>query len=134
MPPLKRQPAKREAELLIRLPANTRAALAALPRKSELPALHKAAPPLAGSFAQPSESFGRPLTSPRPIFDPEASCPWRGTRTLFADGFRPGDVVLNTSAIIWRPAGSFSTLPPARWAAVIPVGPCNRHQFELIEA
>jgi len=52
----------------------TRPALARLPvlRKSELPALHKAAPPFGGFVAGPLGSFGRLFTSPGPIFEPEA--------------------------------------------------------------
>ena len=92
-----REPAKREAELFSRLPdvlrkalaapayaerlkgidpaaVTSRAALARLPvlRKSELPALHKAAPPFGGFVAGPPGSFGRLFTSPGPIFEPEA--------------------------------------------------------------
>src|SRR5437870_12574401 len=88
-----REPAKREAELFSRLPdvlrkaqaapayaerlrgidpaaVTSRTALAALPvlRKSELPALHKAAPPFGGFVAGPPASFGRLFTSPGPIF------------------------------------------------------------------
>jgi len=77
-----------------------RAALAKLPvlRKSDLPALHKAAPPFGGFVGQPPGAFSRLFTSPGPIFEPEAdhSDPWRGARALFAAGFRPGDVMLNT--------------------------------------
>jgi phenylacetate-CoA ligase len=59
----------------------SRAALAHLPvlRKSELPALHKAAPPFGGFVAGPLGSFGRLFTSPGPIFEPEPvhADPWR---------------------------------------------------------
>ena len=118
-----RDPAKRQAELLSRLPdilrkalvapsyaerlkgidpasVTSRAALARLPvlRKSELPALHKAAPPFGGFVAESPGAFGRLFTSPGPIFEPEPAHmdPWHGARALFAAGFRPGDVVLNT--------------------------------------
>jgi phenylacetate-CoA ligase len=88
-----RQPDQREADLFSRLPdvlrramdapayaerlkqvdpatVTDRAALARLPvlRKSELPALHKAAPPFGGLVAGPLGSFGRLFTSPGPIF------------------------------------------------------------------
>src|SRR6266404_5504589 len=84
-----RDPVQREAELFSRLPEvlrkamaapayaerlkgtdpasiASRAALARLPvlRKSELPALHKAAPPIGGLVAGAAGSFGRLFTSP----------------------------------------------------------------------
>src|SRR3954451_2427407 len=88
-----RDPAEREADLFARLPnvlatavtapgyarhlsgvdpatVVDRAALARLPllRKSELPALHKAAPPFGGFVAGHPGSFGRLFTSPGTIF------------------------------------------------------------------
>src|SRR5713226_6777912 len=91
-----REPAMREADLFARLPEvlrrammapayaerlkgidpasiTSRAALARLPvlRKSDLPALHKAAPPFGGLIVSAAGSFGRLFTSPGPIFEPE---------------------------------------------------------------
>ena len=91
-----REQAAREAELFSRLPevlrsamaapayaerlkgidtasVTSRAALARLPvlRKSELPALHKAAAPFGGFVAAAPGSFARLFTSPGPIFEPE---------------------------------------------------------------
>ncbi len=158
-----RDPAQREAELFARLPEvlrramaapayadrlkdvdpatiTSRAALARLPvlRKSELPALHRAAPPFGGFVAGPPGSFARLFTSPGPIFEPEAAQgdPWRGARALFAAGFRPGDVVLNTFSYHLTPGGFiFDTSARALGCAVIPAGPGNtEQQFELIEA
>ncbi|MEA2882328.1 MAG: hypothetical protein QOH32_1584 [Bradyrhizobium sp.] len=158
-----RDPAEREADLLARLPhvlatAMTapgyarhlggvdpatvvdRAALAKLPllRKSELPALHKAAPPFGGFVPGAAGSFGRLFTSPGPIFEPEPvhADPWRGARALFAAGFRPGDVVLNTFSYHLTPGGFiFDSSARALGCAVIPAGPGNTEaQFELIEA
>jgi phenylacetate-CoA ligase len=117
-----------------------RAALARLPvlRKSELPALHKAAPPFGGFVADAPGSFGRLFTSPGPIFEPEGrqADPWRGARALFAAGFRPGDVVLNTFSYHLTPGGFiFDSSARALGCAVIPAGPGNtEQQFELIEA
>jgi phenylacetate-CoA ligase len=158
-----RDPAEREAELFSRLPevlrramaapsyaerlagidpaaiAN-RAALAGLPvlRKADLPALHKAAPPFGGLVAGVPGSFGRLFTSPGPIFEPEPAHadPWRGARALFAAGFRPGDVVLNTFSYHLTPGGFiFDASARALGCAVIPAGPGNTDaQFELIEA
>ena len=98
-----RQPAEREAELFSRLPevlrkamaapayaerlrgidpagVTSRAALAGLPllRKSDLPALHKSAPPFGGLVPGLPGSFGRLFTSPGPIFEPEATQPTPG--------------------------------------------------------
>jgi phenylacetate-CoA ligase len=117
-----------------------RAALATLPvlRKSDLPALHKAAPPFGGFVSKPPGAFARLYTSPGPIFEAEAkhADPWRGARALFAAGFRPGDVVLNTFSYHLTPGGFiFDTAARALGCAVIPAGPGNTEaQFELIEA
>jgi phenylacetate-CoA ligase len=123
-------------------PANitTRAALAALPvlRKSDLPALHKAAPPFGGFVGAPLGSFGRLFTSPGPIFEPQAAetDSWGSARAVFAAGLRPGDVVLNTFSYHLTPGGFiFDSAARALGCAVIPAGPGNtEQQFELIEA
>src|SRR5579883_319876 len=153
----------READLFSRLPDVLRQALAApgyaerlkdidpgkilsrsllstLPvlRKSDLPARHKADPPFGGFVADPPGAFARLYTSPGPIFEPEArhADPWRGARALFAAGFRPGDVMLNTFSYHITPGGFiFDTAARALGCAVIPAGPGNLDaQFELIEA
>ena len=158
-----RAPATREAELFSRLPEilrkameapgyaehlrgidpahiTSRAALATLPvlRKSDLPALHKAAPPFGGFVNKPPGAFARLFTSPGPIFEPETTHddPWRGARALHAAGFRPGDVVLNTFSYHLTPGGFiFDMAARALGCAVIPAGPGNTEaQFELIEA
>lgn len=157
-----REPAKREEALFSRLPTallsalaapayadhlrgidpnsvTSRSALARLPvlRKSELPTRHKAAPPFGGFIAEPLGSFGRLFTSPGPIFEPEPAQAdaWRGARALFAAGFRPGDVVLNTFSYHLTPGGFiFDTSARALGCAVIPAGPGNiEQQLELIE-
>ncbi|MCK1312431.1 AMP-binding protein [Bradyrhizobium sp. 23] len=118
----------------------SRAALAGLPvlRKSELPALHKASTPFGGFVAAAPGSFPRLFTSPGPIFEPEGrqADPWRGARALFAAGFRPDDIVLNTFSYHLTPGGFiFDASARALGCAVIPAGPGNtEQQFELIEA
>jgi phenylacetate-CoA ligase len=158
-----REPDVREAELFARLPdilrgamaapayadrlkgvdpasVTSREALARLPvlRKSELPALHNASRPFGGFVAASPGSFSRLFTSPGPIFEPEGvqPDPWRGARALFAAGFRPGDVVLNTFSYHLTPGGFiFDASARALGCAVIPAGPGNTdQQFELIEA
>ncbi|RXH40045.1 phenylacetate--CoA ligase family protein [Bradyrhizobium zhanjiangense] len=118
----------------------SREALAGLPvlRKSELPALHKASTPFGGFVAAAPGSFARLFTSPGPIFEPEGrqADPWRGARALFAAGFRPEDIVLNTFSYHLTPGGFiFDASARALGCAVIPAGPGNtEQQFELIEA
>ncbi|MFK4506035.1 AMP-binding protein [Bradyrhizobium daqingense] len=118
----------------------SREALAGLPvlRKSELPALHKASRPFGGFVAAAPGSFARLFTSPGPIFEPEGrqADPWRGARALFAAGFRPDDIVLNTFSYHLTPGGFiFDASARALGCAVIPAGPGNlEQQFELIEA
>lgn len=118
----------------------SREALAGLPvlRKSELPALHKASTPFGGLVAAAPGSFARLFTSPGPIFEPEGrqADPWRGARALFAAGFRPDDIVLNTFSYHLTPGGFiFDASARALGCAVIPAGPGNtEQQFELIEA
>src|SRR6202790_3169688 len=158
-----REPAEREAELFSRLPdvlrqamaapayaerlkgidpagVTSRAALARLPvlRKADLPALHRAAPPFGGFVTGLPGSFRRLVSSPRPIFEPASThaAPWRRARALFAAGFRPGDVVLNTFSYHLTPGGFiFDASARALRCAVIPAGPGNTEaQFELIEA
>src|SRR3954463_10693732 len=158
-----REPGEREAQLFSRLPdvlrsamaapahaerlegvdpagVTSRAALARLPvlRQASLPALHKAARPFGGFVSGQPGSFGRLFTSPGPIFEPEPvhADPWRGARALFAAGFRPGDVVLNTFSYHLAPGGFiFDASARALGCAVIPAGPGNTEaQFELIEA
>lgn len=158
-----REQAAREADLFSRLPGvlrsamtapayadrlkgvdpaavTSREALAGLPvlRKSELPALHKASTPFGGFVAAAPGSFARLFTSPGPIFEPEGrqADPWRGARALFAAGFRPDDIVLNTFSYHLTPGGFiFDASARALGCAVIPAGPGNtEQQFELIEA
>ena len=146
-----RDPAERERDLLARLPkqvafardkthyyattlkgvdasaVTTRAALAKLPvsRKSDLNALQRERPPFGGLNATPASGVARIFMSPGPIYDPEGRRPdfWRSARTLFAAGFRPGDVVLNCFSYHLTPAGSmFETGLHHLGCAVIPGG------------
>ena len=117
-----------------------RAALARLPvlRKSELPTLHKAAPPFGNLVTAPVGSFGRLFTSPGPIFEPQSAetDSWGSARAVFAAGFRKGDVLHNTFSYHLTPGGFiFDSAARALGCAVIPAGPGNtEQQFELIEA
>jgi phenylacetate-CoA ligase len=78
----------------------SRAALAGLPllRKSDLAALHKAAPPFGGFNVTPPGRMRRLFMSPGPIFEPQGPGldHYGAARALFAAGFRAGDVVHNS--------------------------------------
>ena len=159
-----RDPAEREAALFARLPEVLRKAIEA-PAYAERLEGHRSGlrhqPGRAGEAAGAAQvrasgpAQGRPalrrlrrrrsrarlarlFTSPGPIFEPEAAHadPWRGARALFAAGFRPGDVVLNTFSYHLTPGGFiFDASARALGCAVIPAGPGNtEQQFELIEA
>ncbi len=104
-----------------------RAALARLPvtRKSQLHALQQAGLPFGGLLATPVAGLARIFMSPGPIYDPEGRRPdfWQSARTLFAAGFRAGDLVLNCFSYHLTPAGSmFETGLHHLGCAVIPGG------------
>ncbi|MBM3391359.1 MAG: phenylacetate--CoA ligase [Betaproteobacteria bacterium] len=105
----------------------SRAALARLPviRKHELNERQKALPPFGGLTATPLAQLGRVFSSPGPIYDPEGSGDdwWRFARSLYAAGFRAGDLVHNTFSYHFTPAG-FMTDGAARkiGCAVFPAG------------
>ncbi len=129
-----RSPEEREAALLAALPqqiahakrhapgfariladvdaskVTSRAQLAKLPvtRKSDLGELQKSIPPLGGLNATPREKLAKIFVSPGPIYDPEGRAAdwWRTARGLYAGGFRAGDLVINTFAYHFTPAGS----------------------------
>ena len=146
-----RDPAERERVLLERLPNQvdyarshspyyarmlaeidpariaSREALATLPitRKAELTELQRALKPFGGLAATAPSGLARIFMSPGPIYDPEGRRPdyWHAARTLFAAGFRPGDVVLNCFSYHLTPAGSmFETGLHHLDCAVIPGG------------
>ncbi len=89
---------------------NSRKALAGVPvtRKSDLAALQRELPPLGGLNATPVEKLAKLFVSPGPIFEPQGRGRdwWRTARGLFAGGFRPSDLVANSFAYHFTPAGS----------------------------
>jgi phenylacetate-CoA ligase len=109
----------------------TREALAGLPvtRKSELGDRQKAERPF-GGYAATGWGHGRAgalrvFASPGPIYEPEGAAPdyWRLARALHAAGFRAGDLVLNTFAYHFTPAGSMlETGAHALGCTVFPAG------------
>ncbi len=86
-----------------------RAGLAAIPvlAKDDLPALQAAEPPFGGMLAVPVGSLRRVYRSPGPINDPEGRRDdfWRMAPAVWAAGFRPDDVVLNTFSYHLTPGG-----------------------------
>ena len=146
-----RQPEAREGALMAALPAHiahakadapgwarilkhiepgeikSRKSLGRLPvtRKSDLHELQKALPPLGGLNATPVEKLAKLFVSPGPIYDAEGRGGdwWRTARGLFAGGFRAGDLVINTFAYHFTPAGSMlESGALALGCAVIPSG------------
>lgn len=104
-----------------------RAALATLPvtRKSALVELQKANPPLGGLTAVPPKKLARIFQSPGPTYDAEGFGRdwWRLARALFAAGFREGDVLHNTFAYHFTPAGvMLESGAHALGCAVFPAG------------
>jgi phenylacetate-CoA ligase len=65
-------------------------------------------PPLGGLNATPVEKLAKLFVSPGPIYEPEGHGRdwWRTARGLFAGGFRSGDLVSNSFAYHFTPAGS----------------------------
>jgi phenylacetate-CoA ligase len=146
-----RTPAEREAALMAALPAHiaharknapgfvriladvnpatvdSREALAKLPvtRKSDLGELQKALPPLGGLNATPMAKLAKLFVSPGPVYEPEGTGQdwWRTARALHAAGVRAGDLVINTLAYHFVPAGSmFESGAKAIGCTVVPAG------------
>ncbi|MBE0615127.1 MAG: AMP-binding protein [Burkholderiales bacterium] len=105
----------------------SRTALAQLPvtRKSDLSELQKQQAPLGGLNATPLNKLGKIFVSPGPVYEPEGMAAnwWRTARALFAAGFRPGDLVINTFAYHFTPAGSMmESGARALGCTVVPTG------------
>jgi phenylacetate-CoA ligase len=83
-------------------------ALARVPvmKKSQMPDLQKADPPFGGFCTVPLSKLRRIFVSPGPIFEPMGPeiGAFHGEPGLYAGGFRPGDVVINTFAYHLTPA------------------------------
>ncbi|MCU0983533.1 MAG: AMP-binding protein [Acetobacteraceae bacterium] len=108
----------------------SRKALAALPltRKSDLVTLQAGRPPFGELIAIPPGRLARIFVSPGPIFDPEAPGRdfFRFARALFATGLRSGQILHNTFAYHFTPAGAMmESGARALGCAVVPAGPGN---------
>jgi phenylacetate-CoA ligase len=105
----------------------SREALAALPitRKSDLSNIQKQQPPLGGLNATAIGKLAKLFVSPGPLYEPEGRGKdwWRSARGLFAGGFRAGDVVMNSYAYHFTPAGSMlESGAAALGCVVVPAG------------
>lgn len=111
----------------------SRSALAALPltRKSDLVTLQAGRPPFGELIALPPGRLARIFVSPGPIYDPEAPGRdfFRFARALFASGLRSGQILHNTFAYHFTPAGAMmESGARALGSAVVPAGPGNLEQ------
>ncbi len=74
--------------------------------KAQLVELQQADPPFGGLLAVPLTEVSRVFRSPGPIYDPQGKGEgWGWEEALFAAGFRPGDVSINTFSYHMTPAG-----------------------------
>jgi len=96
-----------------------------LTRKSELLALQREQRPFGGYTADNSEQLLHVFASPGPIYEPGFAVAdfWRFARSLYASGFRRGDLVHNCFSYHFTPAGQmFDSAAQALGCAVIPAG------------
>jgi phenylacetate-CoA ligase len=104
--------------------------LAGLPviKKSAMPDLQKADPPFGGFCAEPLSKIRRIFVSPGPIFEPMGPeiGAWHAETCLYAGGFRPGDVVINTFLYHLAPAAhEFDEALNLIGCTVVPTGVGN---------
>ena len=96
-----------------------------LTRKSALIELQQADRPFGGLTARNQPRPSHVYASPGPIYEPGFATPdfWRFARSLFAAGFRPGDLVHNTFSYHLVPAGQMlDSGASALGCSVIPAG------------
>lgn len=97
-------------------------------KKTDLVTEQKKNPPFGGFCTVKPGELSRIHQSPGPINDPGGRVPdyWRGKVALYAAGFRPGDIVVNTFAYHLTPAGHmFEEGLVELGATVIPTGVGN---------
>ena len=109
---------------------NSRKALSSLPvtRKSDLLDLQKENFPFGGLTTCEPGKLKRIYQSPGPIYDPEGFGDdwWGSARSLYAAGFRAGDILHNSFAYHMTPAGSILETGAAKiGCAVVPAGVGN---------
>ncbi len=97
-------------------------------RKRDLSDAQKMKPPFGGFLTVSASDLVRIHQSPGPIYDPvgKVSDYWRWKSALYAAGFRPGDLVVNTFAYHLTPAGHmFEEGVSELGATIIPTGVGN---------
>ncbi|HEY5674248.1 MAG TPA: AMP-binding protein [Malonomonas sp.] len=130
-----RKTAPAYAELLAGFsePVNSRERLAKLPltRKSELAARQRQQLPFGGLTGIGSPELTHIFVSPGPIYEPGSARRdfWSFGRTLFAAGFRRGELLLNCFSYHFTPAGAMvESGAHALGCTVIPAGTGNTEQ------
>ena len=96
-----------------------------LTRKSELIALQREQRPFGGYTTQTGAQLSHVFASPGPIYEPGFAMTdfWRFARSLYASGFRAGDLVHNSFSYHLTPAGQmFDSAALALGCTVIPAG------------
>lgn len=105
-------------------------------KKPDLAQAQDKNPPFGGFLTVPVSDLARIHRSPGPIYDPVGRVPdyWRWKTALYAAGFRPGDVVVNTFAYHLTPAGHmFEEGISELGATIVPTGVGNTEtQVEVI--
>ena len=96
-----------------------------LTRKSELITLQRELRPFGGYTTQTGTPLSHVFASPGPIYEPGFAMPdfWRFARSLYASGFRSGELVHNCFSYHLTPAGQmFDSAAQALGCTVIPAG------------
>jgi phenylacetate-CoA ligase len=96
-----------------------------LTRKSELIELQQAQRPFGGYTTSNASLHSHVFASPGPIYEPGFAVAdfWRFARSLYASGFRSGDLVHNCFSYHFTPAGQmFDSAALALGCSVIPAG------------
>jgi phenylacetate-CoA ligase len=105
-------------------------------KKTDLVEAQKFKPPFGGFCTKPLGELKRVHRSPGPIYDPVGDVPdyYRWNTSLYAAGFRPGDLVVNTFAYHLTPAGHmFEEAILSIGGAAVPTGVGNTEtQVEVI--
>ncbi|MEI8182899.1 MAG: AMP-binding protein [Desulfomonile sp.] len=106
-------------------------------KKKDLSEAQKALPPFGGFLTVPVSDLLRIHQSPGPIYDPVGKVHdyWRWKTALYAVGFRPGDLAVNTFAYHLTPAGHmFEEGVSELGAVIIPTGVGNTEiQVEIMK-
>jgi len=104
--------------------------------KARLVEIQAQDPPFGGLLGVPAGTVQRIFRSPGPIYDPQgADEGWGWEEALFAAGFRPGDIAINTFSYHMTPAGMmFDDALRSLGCPVVPTGVGEREtQVEIMQ-